>query len=64
MTVGRSDNPQNAESGEYYLVLEQGAPLYNWFFKGLVRNAATGNPSTKAAVPQLAPHLSSYVIID
>lgn len=32
MTVGRSDNPQNAKSGEYYLVLEQGAPLYNWFF--------------------------------
>lgn len=32
MTVGgRSDNPQNAKSGEYYLVLEQGAPLCNCF---------------------------------
>ena len=63
MTVGRSDNHQNAKSGVYYLVLEQGAPLYNWFFLGLVRDAATGNPSTKDAVPQLVLHLNSYVII-
>lgn len=63
MTVGRSDKPQNAKSGEYYLVLEQGAPLYNWLFLGLLRDAATEYPSIKDAVPQLVLHLNSYVII-
>lgn len=32
MTVRRSDNLQNAKSGEHYLVHEQGTPLYKWDF--------------------------------
>lgn len=57
MTVGRSDNPQNTKLGEY-VVLEEEAPLHHWSFRTR-RDAATGIPSTKDAVPRLGLHLSS-----
>lgn len=48
--------------GHHYLVLEQGAPLYNWFFR-TCEERSNGNPSTKDAVPQLVLRLNSHVII-
>lgn len=59
MTVGRSENPQNAKSGEY-LVLEQEAPLHKRFFSDL-EERSNRKSSTPDAVTRRALHLNSSV---